>query len=172
MREIAFRPLSIDDMQPLFLWLLRPHVAKWYAPPPATFAEVVAKYGPRTARESPVRAYMIVVDGREIGYIQCYPMELFPDYAAQLGCEGGVVGMDLFIGDENFLGWGLGTSAIGRFVKEVALSPPHIPACIAGPLEGNVASIRAFSKAGFRPWKIARNDRGERESVLRLDRAG
>ena len=28
-REIAFRALGIDDMQSMFLWLLKPHVARW-----------------------------------------------------------------------------------------------------------------------------------------------
>jgi aminoglycoside 6'-N-acetyltransferase len=168
-REITFRSLSIDDMQSLFLWLLRPHVSKWYATPPGTFAEVVAKYGPRTQRDSPVQAYVILVDGREVGYIQCYPMTLFPDYAAQLGCDGGCAGMDLFIGEEAFVGWGLGAGAIERFVAEVVFAQPGVTACVAGPSEGNRASIRAFEKAGFRRWKVADNERGERECVLRRE---
>ena len=168
-REITFRSLSIDDMQSLFLWLLRPHVSKWYATAPANFAEVVAKYGPRTARESPVQAYVILVDGREVGYIQGYSMALFADYAGALECEAGVAGMDLFIGEESFLGWGLGALAIDRFVREVVFPQPGVRACIAGPVEGNVASIRAFEKAGFRRWKVAENERGERECVLRRD---
>ncbi|HUP97144.1 MAG TPA: GNAT family N-acetyltransferase [Usitatibacter sp.] len=170
MREIAFRSLSVDDMQSLFLWLLRPHVAKWYAPAPSTFAEVVAKYGPRTQRESPVRAYVILIDGREAGYIQSYPIGLFPEYAAVLGGEAGVVGIDLFIGDENFLGWGLGSRAVRHFVDEMVFSRPDATACLAGPVEGNIASIRAFEKAGFRRWKTAQNERGERECVMRRER--
>ena len=170
MREITFRSLSIEDMQSLFLWLLRPHVEKWYARAPSTFAEVVAKYGPRTQRESPVRAFMILVDGKEAGYIQAYPMDLFPDYAGRLGCEPGVEGIDLFIGEEAFLGWGLGARAIRRFVEENVFSRPNVPACIAGPVEGNLASIRAFEKAGFRAWKPAENERGERELVMRRER--
>src|SRR5690348_17208547 len=110
MREITFRSLAIDDMQSMFLWLLRPHVTKWYSRAPGSFAEVVAKYGPRTQRESPVHAYIIVVDGRDVGYIQSYSLEHFTDYAARLGgVEPGVAGVDLFIGEEMFLGWGLGS---------------------------------------------------------------
>lgn len=170
MREVAFRALSIDDMQALFLWLLRPHVARWYAAAPGSFAEVVAKYGPRTRRDSLVQAYMILVDGKEAGYIQAYSVGLFPEYAGRLGCDGNVAGMDLFIGDEMFLGWGLGTRAIRHFVDEVVFARPEISACIAGPAEGNQVSIRAFEKAGFRRWKVAANERGEAECVMRRER--
>lgn len=170
MREVAFRPLSIDDMQAMFLWLLRPHVARWYAAAPGSFAEVVAKYGPRTQSGSPVQAYVILVDGKEAGYIQAYPVVLFPEYAQRLGCDDGVAGMDLFIGDEMFLGWGLGTRAIRHFVDEVVFARPEVGACIAGPAEGNQVSIRAFEKAGFRRWKVAANERGEAECVMRRER--
>jgi RimJ/RimL family protein N-acetyltransferase len=170
LREIAFRPLSIDDMQSMFLWLLRPHVARWYAAPPATFAEVVAKYGPRTLPGSPVLAHVILVDGKDAGYIQVYPLDLFPDYARRLGCAAGEAGMDLFIGDELFLGWGLGTRAIRHFVDEVVFARPEVSACIAGPSDGNAVSIRAFEKAGFRRWQVASNERGEPECVMRRER--
>lgn len=170
MRSIAFRALSIDDMQSLFLWLLRPHVSKWYARAPGSFQEVVAKYGPRTLEDSPVRAYVIVVDGRDAGYIQTYPIATFPEYAQAIGAEPGAMGMDLFIGDELLLGWGLGARAIRHFVDEVVFAIDAVPACYAGPAEGNARSIRAFEKAGFRHWKVAGNERGESECVMRRGR--
>ncbi len=170
MASITFRALSIDDMQSIFLWLLRPHVCKWYARAPASFTEVVAKYGPRTLADSPVRAYVIVVDGRDAGYIQAYSLDLFADYAARLGSGPGVTGIDLFLGEELMLGWGLGTRAIRRFVEEVVFAGDGVTACVAGPVEGNAASIRAFGKAGFRRWKVVDNERGERECVMRRER--
>ncbi len=171
MREISFRPLCIDDMQSLFLWLLRPHVAKWYATAPTSFTEVIVKYGPRTLPESPVRAFVLVVDGTDVGYIQAYPLELFAEYAAALEAEPGVASMDLLIGEEMFLGWGLGARAIRHFVDQVVFAQPGVSACVAGPVAGNVASIRAFEKAGFRAWKTATNDRGETEQVMRRERS-
>jgi len=168
--DIAFRRLSADDFASLFSWLLRPHVAKWYASAPSSYTEVVAKYGPRTQAGSAVEAYVIVVDGKDAGYIQTYSIDAFPEYAAQLGAEPGAAGMDLFIGEEMLLGWGLGTRAIRRFVDEVVFAPPLTTTCLAGPAEGNAASIRAFGKAGFQPWKTVKNERGESECVMRLER--
>jgi RimJ/RimL family protein N-acetyltransferase len=169
-REITFRALSVDDLQSMFLWLLRLHVTKWYARAPASFPEVVAKYGPRTLPESPVHAYVIAVDGRDAGYIQAYSLDLFPEYTARLESEPGVMGIDLFIGEELMMGWGLGTHAIRRFVDDVVFAQEGVPACVAGPIEGNAASIRAFEKAGFRKWKVVENERGERECVMRRER--
>lgn len=169
--EIAFRRLAADDLALLFSWLTQPHVARWYAAAPSSYAEVVAKYTPRTLPESAVEAYMIGVGGKDVGYIQTYPIDAFPEYRELLGAETGTAGMDLFIGEEMMLGWGLGTRAIRRFVDQVVFAGSRATACLAGPAEGNAASIRAFEKAGFASWKSVRNERGEMECVMRATRA-
>jgi len=169
-REIAFRSLGIDDMQSLFLWLLKPHVSKWYSRAPGSFMEVVAKYGPRTQPGSPVHACIIVVDGKDVGYIQGYPIDHFGDYSAKIGVEPGVQGVDLFIGEEMFLGWGLGARAIRRFVDRHVFGATSAPACIGGPQEGNRSAIRAFERAGFVRWKTSENEHGELECIMRRER--
>ena len=170
MREISFRSLGVDDLQSMFLWLLKPHVAKWYARAPGSFPEIVAKYGPRTQRDSPVRAFIIVVDGKDVGYIQSYSLDEFPDYAHRVGVEPNVAGIDLFIGEEAFVGWGLGARAIRHFVDREVFGGTKASACIGGPQDGNHAAIRAFERAGFVRWKVVENEHGERESVMRRER--
>jgi ribosomal protein S18 acetylase RimI-like enzyme len=170
MRELLFRELAEDDLPRLFDWLGRPHVRKWYAPQPTSFAEVLARYGPRTTEGSAVKAFIIQADGADAGYIQTYSIDEFPEYESSLGCEKGVVGIDLFIGDDWRTRHGLGSQAIRRFVDEVVFGRYGALACVAGAPEGNAAAIRAFEKAGFQRWKAVVNERGERECVLRLDR--
>ena len=167
---IAFRPLATEDMQRLFLWLLRPHVAKWYSPAPGSFMEMLAKYGPRTQPGNVVRAFIIQADGADVGYIQTYAVSDFPDYARALDCGKGVAAVDLFIG-EDILNRGVGSRALQRFVDEIVFADAAVKACIANPAEGNRASIRAFEKAGFATWKAIRPEAGEPERVLRKDRA-
>ena len=171
MAEIAFRPLAAADFQQVFLWLGRPHVSKWYAPAPSSFAEIVAKYGPRTEEGNPVRAFVVTLDGADVGYVQTYPIQQFPDYAALLGCGAGAAGMDLFIADQWRMNHGLGSAVVRRFVDDVVFAASGVELCIAGPSEGNAASIRAFEKAGFRRWKRVRPEGGEPECVLRRERA-
>jgi ribosomal protein S18 acetylase RimI-like enzyme len=168
--DIGFRRLDVDDLQQVFLWLLRPHVSKWYAPAPSSFTECVAKYGPRTQEGNAVRAFIVALDGDAIGYIQAYSIDLFPDYAAQLECEPGVAGMDLFIGEESCLHRGIGPRIVRRFVDEVVFAGDAAHACIAGPAEGDRESIRAFEKAGFRRWKTVRIDDRQVECVMRCER--
>jgi len=171
MAAIAFRPLGPGDLQQIFLWLGRPHVCKWYAPAPSSFAEVVAKYGPRTEPGNPVRAFVVTLDGADVGYVQTYPVDEFPGYAAELGCGAGTAGVDLFIADPWRMNHGLGSSVVRRFVDDVVFAPGDVSLCIAGPSEGNAASIRAFEKAGFTRWKRVRMEGAEPECVMRRERA-
>ena len=171
MGAIAFRPLGAGDLQQVFLWLGRPHVCKWYAPAPSSFAEVVAKYGPRTEPGNPVRAFVVTLGGNDVGYIQTYAIDQFPEYAAQVGCGAGAAGVDLFIADPWRMNHGLGSSVVRRFVDEVVFAQDGIDTCLAGPSEGNAASIRAFEKAGFARWKVVRTGAAEPECVMRRDRA-
>src|SRR3982750_4470488 len=103
MRTIAFRRLAADDLQQVFLWLIRPHVVRGYAPAPSSFMEVVAKFGPRTVEANGVKSYVVSVDGRAAGYIQAYDVAAFPPYAALVGCAEGTTCVDLFIGEPEFL---------------------------------------------------------------------
>ena len=170
MPSIEFRPLRADDLQQVFLWLIRPHVANGYAPAPRSFMEMVAKYGPRTQEGNVVRAYMVCVDGKDTGYVQTYDVGKFDEYAQQLGADAGTASMDLFIGEESMLGRGLGGRVIDRFVNDVVFADGSVRACIAGPSEGNRFSIRAFEKAGFRRWKVVQIREGESETVMRRER--
>jgi len=163
---LAFRRLGIEDLQQLYLWLGRPHVAKWYAKPPGSFAEMVARYGPRTEPGSPVRSFIVGVDGADCGYAQAYPVAGFSAYARELRCGPDAVGIDLFIADAWRLGRGLGTRVARAFVDDEVFGR-GASECIAGPSEGNAAAIRTFERAGFSRWKRVRVDDGEPEQVLR-----
>ena len=67
---------------------------------------------------------------------------------------------------------GFGANVVERFVDDVVFAQPSVRACVASPVEGNMASIRTFEKAGFARWKTVRPEAGELECVLRKDRAG
>jgi RimJ/RimL family protein N-acetyltransferase len=171
MPRIEFRRFGPDDLQQVFLWLLRPHVVRGYAPAPDSFMEMVAKFGPRTRDDNAVRAFMICVDGHDAGYIQAYDVAAFDDYAAMTGAGAGTACIDFFIGEDADLGRGLAGRVIDRFLNEVVFADPAVQACIAGPGEGNKEAIRALEKAGFRRWKMVRIKEGqEAECVMRRDR--
>jgi aminoglycoside 6'-N-acetyltransferase len=167
--DIEFRAFAEDDLPQVFMWLRKPHVSKWYAAAPDTFAEVAAKYGPRTMEGNTVRSFIVVADGRDVGYIQAYSIEDFPEYASDIGAERGVAGIDVFLGEADAVGRGIGSQVIRRFVDEVVFRGDGALACVAGPAEGDLGSIRAFEKAGFRRWKLATPASGVRECVMRRE---
>jgi aminoglycoside 6'-N-acetyltransferase len=169
-RPIAFRPLAPEDLAQLFLWLIRPHVSRWYSNAPGSFAEVEAKYGPRTRGETPVQAFIVRVGDRDAGYAQVYPIDSFTEYAAALDCGPGVAGIDLFIGELELMHRGLGARIVQRFLEEIVFAREGVTACIAGPAEGDEEAIRAFEKAGFARWKRVQLEGRTPEYALRRER--
>src|SRR5688572_13096360 len=103
MPTIEFRRLAVDDLQQVFLWLIRPHVAKGYARAPGSFMECVAKFGPRTQEGNAVRAFVVRVDGADVGYAQAYDVASFPDYARHVDCGPGAACIDFLIGEESLV---------------------------------------------------------------------
>ena len=82
-------------------------------------------------------------------------------------------GVDILIGEEELTGQGLGTEILRRFVDEVVFARGETVACIADPALANIASVRAFEKAGFRMVRtfIDLQD-GQTRAVVRRDRHG
>jgi RimJ/RimL family protein N-acetyltransferase len=75
--------------------------------------------------------------------------------------EAGGAGVDLFIGEPEHVGRGVGAEALRRFVDEVVFGREGARFCIADPHPENRASVRAFEKAGFR-------SRGESTDAVHL----
>jgi RimJ/RimL family protein N-acetyltransferase len=80
------------------------------------------------------------------------------------------VGIDLYIGELDLVGQGIGKSMIQQFVEEVIKpSYPEETAVVADPCIDNPASVRAFEKAGFTKGIIKPDDEGRMEQVMVLD---
>jgi aminoglycoside 6'-N-acetyltransferase len=103
--------------------------------------------------EDPTDLYLIRLDGRPIGQLQCYRIDDHPDYAAQLSLDRAAIGIDLFIGEAELIGRGHGPALIRAFLRD-AFPRYGVDLCVIGPARGNVAAIRAYEKAGFRFLKM------------------
>jgi RimJ/RimL family protein N-acetyltransferase len=161
--DVTFRPLAIDDLDDLRRWLNSPHVYEWWGvtsgpgslggagADAATVEQVHAKYAPVIANDAATtHRHVIVADGRAIGLIQHYRLEDEPGYAAVVGeDESGAAGIDLFIGELDAIGRGVGAAALDAYVHTVVFADPGVTRAVGGPHPGNVRSCRAFEKAGF-----------------------
>jgi len=96
----------------------------------------------------------------------------YPEWEATIAAEPGAVGVDLLIADPELTGKGLGTEMLRQFVDKVAFARARATHCLADPDAANVASLRAFEKAGFRVvGEFIDPDDNRRHSVVRFDPA-
>jgi aminoglycoside 6'-N-acetyltransferase len=154
----------------MYEWLRREHVRRWWDDN-ETYEDVLEHYLPGLEGAKPVDLYLILLDASPVGFIQTYLLADHPEYAQLVGLGAGVAGVDLFIGEEELIGKGLGVEVLRRFVDDVVFVEPATTACIADPDVRNAASIRAFEKAGFRRvGEFFDPSDGERHALLRLDR--
>jgi aminoglycoside 6'-N-acetyltransferase len=150
---IRFRPLATGDLPLMHRWLSAPHVRQWWYDAARTLDEVRAKYTPRIAGAEPVRSFTIEYGGRQIGYIQAYRIRDYPDYNRFIGAPDDCAGIDLFIGEPELIGRGIGTRVVKSSLRSIVFADATIMSCAIGPETGNRRAIRAYEKAGFRHWK-------------------
>lgn len=145
---LSFRAMEMDDLRLMHEWLQRPHIRRWWREC-ETYEQVVDSYSPAIERSDPTDLYLVLLEGREIGFIETYLVVDYPDYASLIGRGEGTAGVDLFIADSALTGKGVGSEILRRFVSQIVFAKPTTRRCVAGPEAANVASVRAFEKAGF-----------------------
>ena len=130
-------------------WLGRPHVSEWWGSP-ATAEDVEREDGPIVDANGPHHAYVAMLDGEPLGFIQSYVPALCHDEGWWLDEHDlGVRGIDQFLARADRLGRGLGTAMVGAFVAEL-FTDPSIVRIQTDPEPGNPRAIRCYEKAGFR----------------------
>ncbi len=151
-------------------WLHEPHVARWWYEDIGTLEEVEERYSEYIEGRENVEPYLILFEGSPIGYMQTYAISIEEEYARLVGVED-AAGLDLFIGEEEFLYRGLGASIIRHFIEEIIFSDERYEVCVIGPEPGNKAAIRAYGKVGFRYFKTVRvPGEPEPEYLMKLTR--
>jgi aminoglycoside 6'-N-acetyltransferase len=141
---IDFRPLSESDLGRVSGWLTEPHVARWWGDAAEAIAEIrVAMAEPST------RPFVILMDGRPVGYIQSYDMHAEDDHPYR-DQPPGTVGIDLSIGEAALVGKGHGPRIVDAFVRR--LFAEGAPRVVIDPDPANAQAIRAYEKAGFREF--------------------
>ena len=171
-RGISFRRLRASDLGLMHRWLNMAHVRRWWYAEGTSYAEIEEHYLPAIEGREATKLFLILYEGEPIGFIQSYRISTEDDeaYAGLVDVEDSA-GVDLFIGDPEYLYRGLGRHAIRRFLSEHVFIDPGVEVCVIGPEPKNVAAIRAYEKAGFRFFKtIQVPGEPEPEYLMRLSR--
>ena len=150
--RIGFRALRMEDMPLMQRWLNTPHVLEWFNEP-FTLEETIQHYGSKVTGEDATQPYLVLYGDMPIGYIQSYRISDHPEYAQHVQVEETAAGVDLFIGEVEYVHRGLGPHLLRRFLREVVFAMPGIESCVIGPQPQNRIAIRAYERAGFRYLK-------------------
>lgn len=169
LNEISFRRLEEKDLSLMYTWLNTDFVIKWFDKGGSSFDQVVSKYLPRIKGEQPTFSFIIVCDNNEIGYIQTYMIADYPEYSQWVNTAEQAAGIDMFIGERDFIHKGLGKQILIKFLREYVFQLTNAECCIIGPEPKNKAAIRAYEKSGFKFLKtIQVPDEDEPEYLMRL----
>lgn len=141
---LHLRDITSDDLPLIDQWLQADHVRSTWGDPDANR---------RLLHEPPAQGNwraIIEADGRPVGLVLWqHPTREELDLAGLSDVPTSVIDIDIMIGERDALGRGLGSRAIGA-VADAALSDPAVPFVMACARLDNLASQRAFAKAGFR----------------------
>jgi len=168
---ISFKRIDILDLSCIHKWLNCDFVIKWYSKRKWKLNEIEEKYLPYINNERPTQAYLILYDSMPIGYIQTYKIHDYQDYAVFVDVNENSVGLDLFIGEQEYIHKGLGKYIISKFLKEIIFSLSDAISCIIGPEPKNKVAIRTYEKVGFKYLKtIQVEGEDEPEYLMRISR--
>ena len=142
--NLRLREVTNEDLPLIKQWLHADHVRSAWGDPYANFLLLSGPPGHGAWRA------IIEVDGREVALVLWqHPSRDELDGADLSDVLTSVIDIDILIGESTALGSGCGSRAIRR-VTEAALSDPSVPFVMACIRLDNLASQRAFAKAGFR----------------------
>jgi RimJ/RimL family protein N-acetyltransferase len=169
--QISFQKLGASDLPLMRQWLNSDFVSRWYGQGQYSRQQVERKYLPRINGQTPTSSFLIVYADRAIGYIQTYKIKDYPDYAQYVQPDEVAAGVDMFIGAREYTYQGLGSAALGKFLREIVFREAEVESCIVGPEPDNKTAIRCYEKAGFRYYKTVQiPGEPEPEYLMRVGR--
>lgn len=154
-----FRLLNESDFPLMLEWLSKPHIREWWWDGDDTLEKVALHYGDKS---DDTQRFILSDGAKPIGYFQYY----FDGSA-----DSSSIGIDQFIGEEDYLDRGIGTEAVKAFVEMIKRerNPIYI---ILDPQPENRRAIRCYEKAGFRHYETIETEDGKGAYMMRLKTLG
>jgi hypothetical protein len=171
MTNITFEPLNESHFPLLLKWLEAPHVKAWWDQDMTyTMNLVREKYSSRISSlrtegeaihknndgwialssapcNDVIQGFIIHNNQNPVGYIQIYNAYDFLKCKPLSSLPENLGAFDIFIGKEEALGQGLGSTAISEFLRLYSNQYTYI---FADPDSRNIAAVKCYEKAGFK----------------------
>ncbi len=141
---ITLKPLTKDHFILLHKWLNQDYMYKYWEDKVMSMEDVITKYTPRI--NSTIYTYIIHYNNIPIGLIQTEQTSNLYDFKL----DGNAMGIDLFIGEVDYVNKGLGTKILKQFIKEVCFSFKGVKYITIDPNEDNKRAIACYKKVGFK----------------------
>lgn len=157
--KISFTPLQGYHFPLLLKWLEVSHVKEWWDPEAnwtletvsAKYTSYVKGYKLVDGARKEIHGFIICIDTVPVGYIQAYNAYEHPRSAPLLDLPPSLMAFDIFIGETDYLGKGIGSKALKTFMED--FSRELYAYAFADPDVKNIAAIKAYERAGFRRIK-------------------
>lgn len=143
-----FKKIEITDIPLIISWLKKPHVKEyWDADKEYSDEYLVNKYTNRIL-EDEIDMFIVSVNGINIAYIQSYYLdrEDYDTYKVNNVSRG----IDLFIGDSNYINKGYGTKLLSQFISNYVFSDSSCNVACIDPESANKRAVRTYEKIGFK----------------------
>jgi aminoglycoside 6'-N-acetyltransferase len=154
-----FCPLCTDDLPLVRRWLAMPHVVEWWGDTDTQFALVSGDLA-----EPAMDQFIVTMDGRPFGYLQCYNPAVWPESGFGPQPEG-TRGIDQFIGEPHMIDRGHGSAFMRTFVERLLMT--GTPRVLTDPDPANGRAVRAYEKAGFRKDRLVETPDGRAILMVR-----
>lgn len=147
--NISLRRLKDEISEYLLLekWCRQKEIYQFFEQRILNFSEIHAKYYPRTQMNAVCPVYVIEYDKIPIGIIQYKKLTQVEQNEYNL-CVDNAIEVDLFIGEENYRGKGIGEQSIKLFIEMIATIYPNY-LIIMCPLINNTPAIKCYRKCEF-----------------------
>ncbi|MBI2792197.1 MAG: GNAT family N-acetyltransferase [Gammaproteobacteria bacterium] len=137
---IRFAALEEENFTVLHKWLQNKHVREFWDDGDRTLEQVKNHYKP----EEGIKRYIFFIEDQPAGYFQSYMVDKENEYHSYSLKD--TLGIDFFIGNENFLNKGHAIHVLSCFIKECCVEADRV---LVDPQPSNAKAIHLYKKYGF-----------------------
>ena len=142
--DIQFRALDLADCALVYKWFHEPWVKKWFSPDACEYNKFFDNHKKKLNRESEWH-FIALFNNIPFGYICYYDAFIEVD----MDEPEGTYGIDLFIGNSEFIGKGFGKKMVSSFIKYMLETNKNISRIIVDPHINNFPAFNMYLSLGF-----------------------